>query len=216
MVDGHARAALIAHADAVVLEELQADGAGRHVALELLRGPRPEARPHTAAEVEVGEEDHPPRMVAAGDRLHPALQHRARSPAEIDEHAQVERIHLADDAVPAVDGEAGPVMAVDIDGGVPGAGHGMLVHYQRGTRLVLFDGERRLVPRLRRGRLRLRDRRQVGGCGQQRPGDRGKRCQTDNYRETPHRTTPPFRTPPQRGRKPNSVPARRGCPRTRR
>ena len=189
IVHRHARAALVAHADAEILEELQPDRAGRHVALQLRRGALAESRPHTAAEVEVCKENHAPRMVAARDCLDAALQHRPRSPAQVDEDAQVERIHLADDAVPAAHGKTGPVMAVHVHRGVPGAGHGVLVYHQRGARLVLLDGERRLVARLCGGGPRLRDRGQIGRRRQQRPGDCGERRQTDRYRETPHHAT---------------------------
>ena len=143
MVDRQAPAALVAHAEPEVLEELQADRPGRHVLLELRGGARAEARADAAAEVEVGEEDHAVRMRAAGDGVEAAPQQAPPSPAQVDQHLQVQRVHLRHDPRPARRRESRAVMAVHVHHGELRACHRVLVHHQRRARRVLVDRQRR-------------------------------------------------------------------------
>ena len=104
------------------------------VALELRGGLRPEPGPHAAAEVEAGEEDHAVRMGTAGDGRDAALERAARPAAQVDQHLQVERVHLLHDRPPPRRGESRPVVAVDRRR--PGSGRAA----PRGTRRPAWSG----------------------------------------------------------------------------
>ena len=120
---GHPGAAPVAHVDAEVLEELQARGSRRHVPLELRGRALAEAGADAAAEIEIGEADHPARLAALGDRIHATLQRAAGAAAQVDENGEVQRVHLAGDLVQPPGGETGPVVAVHVDDGEPRPRH---------------------------------------------------------------------------------------------
>ena len=156
MIDRHALPVAVPHADAEVLEELQADRAGFDVALELRRRTLAEPRPDPAAEVQVGEADHASRMRAARDGVDAALERRTGAAAQVDEHLEVEGVHLADDLLPARAGETRAVMAVRVDDRECRPRHGVCVDDERRPRRVLLDGHdcrgaarRTLLPGLR-------------------------------------------------------------------
>ena len=217
MIDRHPVAIRIAHVDTEVLEELQAGGPRRDVPLELRRGARAEAGADAASEVEVREADHAVGMVARGNRVDATLQRRTGAAAQVDEHLQVECVHVLDDPVPAVDGDAGTVMTVDVDHGVPRAGDRTLLDDEGRARRVLLYRQRRLIrPAPAATALRFhveagnndRDRRRQGGT---RPHERPD---TSLHSCLPRPPRSP-QVPPQTGHKPNSVPRRRDTSRCR-
>ena len=111
--------------------------------------------------------------------------------AQIDQHAQVQRVHLAHDLRVPLRREL-PMVAVDVDDGILRARHGMRGHDERRSRLVLADRE--IL------------------------GDEGRRCGSDRCGDDPgkHRTGASSaarvplgcaieKTSAAVGRKPNSV-----------
>ena len=145
IVDRDAPALSVAHVDPEVLEELQADGAGRDVALELRGGARAETGPHATAKLERREEDHAVRIRAVRNGREAALQRPSRPAAQIDQDLEVERIHLLHDGPPARRRKPRPMVAVDVDDRKAGARHRVRLDDQGGTGRVLLDGQSRLV-----------------------------------------------------------------------
>ena len=129
----------VTHCQTEVLEQLQPDGTCCHVPFELGRRPVAKAGRHTVAEVQVGKDDHPTRMRALADRLHPAGKCRAVSPAQVHEHLEVQLVHFADNGAPPLTREPGTVVAVDIHDRKLRARHRVLGHHQGGPRRVLLD-----------------------------------------------------------------------------
>ena len=119
----------------------------------------------------------------------------AGAAAEVHQHPQVERVHVAHDLRVAFGREL-PVMAVNVDDRILRPRHGVRGHDQRGLRLVLADVERSCAPSGRRAA-----RRACGDWtrGQDAPGGARREC----------RSSVTCKKVPQSRRKPNSVRLRR-------
>ena len=94
-----------------------------------------------AAEVQIGENGETLGIGAFAKRLDRLAQLLPRTAAEIDQHLEVQLVHLADNLVQLRAGKVGAMMAVDVDDGELGPGHEMLFGHQRRARRPLLDGQ---------------------------------------------------------------------------
>ena len=119
--------------------------------------------------VHVGEHAEPVRVLARPDELHLLLDRRGVAAAQVDEHAQVERVHFLDELLDVVRVDGRVVVAVD--------------DRELGFRnLVLFDLQRRARPvvddaRRREFRRAAPERPRSSSCpaGIPRPAESGRR-----------------------------------------
>ena len=107
VVHSHTAAIGACQREAEVLEDLQPLRPGAQVGLEAHGRAVPVARLVQVAEVQVGELHHPGRRGAGGNHREVLPQLRAGPAAQVDEDAQVQRVHLPHDRGPVRRGDVG-------------------------------------------------------------------------------------------------------------
>ena len=145
----------VEHAE--ILEDLQPQRAGLDVLLELPGRFHAEAGADRLAEVHVREQHHPVFVLAAADRLESLAQAVARVSTQVDEQAEVVRVHPLHDLVELVGRHRNGLMAVNIDHRKLRTRGQVLGGDQRRFRFVVSDAGRRPYrsPPLPRARANL-------------------------------------------------------------
>lgn len=137
VVDLDAVAGRVGIRHALALVYLQAPCADADIVLQLLQGAFQPGGVVDAAQFDIGEQGDAVFVAVFFDVFHHGFQGRPAAPAEVDDDAHVEAIHLADELVKVLFRHA-PVVAVDVDEGEPGSLQGMFRYDEGGGRVVLL------------------------------------------------------------------------------